>query len=140
MKSIAAAIAGALALATIAHAEPARLRVDSGALVGTAEDGVLAFKGVPFAKPPVGDLRWRPPQRISWTGERDATQFALPCPQPTNADGRANGGGVSGATSEDCLYLNVWAPKGAKNAPVMLWLDGGEGTLEPGDLHTDNRT
>ena len=106
MKSIAAAIVGALVFASAAQAEPVKVRIDSGVLVGTSEEGVNAFKGAPFAKPPVGDLRWRPPQRITWSGERDATQFALPCPQPINADGRANGGGVSGQTSEDCLYLN----------------------------------
>lgn len=139
MKAI-AAILGALAMAGAAQAEPAKVRIDSGTLVGTVEDGVASFKGVPYAKPPVGELRWRSPQPISWTGERDATRFALPCPQPTNADGRANGGGVSGPTSEDCLYLNVWAPKDAKNAPVMLWLYGGAGFLGAGHLGSYNGT
>jgi len=111
-----------------------RLKTDSGVLVGVSEGGVNSFKGFPFAKPPVGDLRWRPPQRVSWKGELQATKFALPCPQPTTADGKANGGGVSGATSEDCLYMNVWAPKNARNAPVMLWLYGGAGYLGAGHL------
>jgi para-nitrobenzyl esterase len=58
-----------------------------------------------------------------WTVDRAATQFRLPCPQPTNPDGKtSNGGGVSGPTSEDCLYLNVHAPANARNAPVMVWL------------------
>ena len=110
-------------------ADPDRVRVTAGALVGAVADGVRVFKGVPFAKPPVGDLRWMPPQPAKWTGDLNATEFQKPCPQPINGDGRPNGGGVSGATSEDCLYLNVWAPAGATNAPVMLWLYGGAGYL-----------
>ena len=78
-----------------------RAVTDAGALVGVVDKGANAFKGVPFAQPPVGDLRWKPPQAVKpWKGDRQATQFALPCPQPVNAD-RANGGGVSGATGED---------------------------------------
>src|SRR5213075_279186 len=111
MKAFSIGVAAALALAAAAQAEPVKLRTASGVVVGASEGGVNTFKGVPFAKPPVGPLRWQPPQPVSWTGERDATKFALPCPQPINANGTANGGGVSGATSEDCLYLNVWAPK-----------------------------
>jgi para-nitrobenzyl esterase len=131
-------IAGLIATTVVgagAHAaEPVKVKIDSGALVGASDDGVNIFKGVPFAKPPVGELRWRAPQKINWSGERDATKFAPPCPQPINANGTANGGGVSGATSEDCLYLNVWAPQGAKNAPIMLWLYGGAGYLGAGHL------
>jgi para-nitrobenzyl esterase len=134
MKAFSLAMAATLALAGAAVGEPARMKFDSGVAVGTSDDAALVFKGVPFAKPPVGNLRWKPPQRVTWSGDRDATHFALPCPQPINANGAANGGGVSGATSEDCLYLNVWAPKGAKNAPIMLWLYGGAGYLGAGHL------
>ena len=109
-------------------AAPDRIRIDSGTLAGDSTNGVRTFKGVPFAQPPVGNLRWAPPQPITWTGERDATKFNLPCPQPIPATG-ANGGGVSGATAEDCLYLNVYAPAAAKSAPVMMWLYGGAGYL-----------
>lgn len=133
MKTALMALAIALA-ASAAGAEPVKLKTDAGVLVGDSKAGVNSFKGFPYAKPPVGELRWRAPQRVSWAGERDATKFALPCPQPTNADGRANGGGVSGPTSEDCLYMNVWVPKNAKNAPVMLWLYGGAGYLGAGHL------
>jgi para-nitrobenzyl esterase len=112
-----------------------KVKIDAGTLVGLSESGVNVFKGVPFSKAPVGDLRFKPPQKpAGWKGDRDATKFQLPCPQPVNADGRPNGGGVSGETSEDCLYLNVWAPKDAKNAPVMLWLYGGAGYLGAGHL------
>ncbi len=124
-------VAGALTLATGAAqaADAPTVTIDTGVLAGAVENGAHVFKGIPFALPPVGDLRWRPPQAPNkWRGERQATTFSLPCPQPTQPD-RANGGGVSGATGEDCLYLNVWAPPNAKNAPVMLWLYGGAGYL-----------
>ncbi len=131
MKAIVAGLLAATSIIAFSAqaATPTKVKIDSGTLVGETVDGVKRFKGVPFAKPPVGDLRWRAPQKISWTGERDATKFALPCPQPINANGTVNGGGVAGATSEDCLYLNVWAPANAKNAPVMMWLYGGAGYL-----------
>jgi para-nitrobenzyl esterase len=132
----------ALALgAAPAAAAPVKAKIDAGALVGSSENGVNVFKGIPFAQPPVGPLRWAPPAMpAKWTGERDATKFQLPCPQPINADGRPNGGGVSGATSEDCLYLNVWAPADAKNAPIMVWLYGGAGYLGAGHLGAYNGT
>jgi para-nitrobenzyl esterase len=114
----------------------AKATIDSGALAGTANDGVNTFKGIPFAKPPVGNLRWQPPQIPDrWSGERDATGFQLPCVQPTDADGKTpNGGGVWGKTAEDCLYLNVFAPANAKKAPVMVWLHGGASYLGGGHL------
>jgi para-nitrobenzyl esterase len=119
-----------------ANEDPTRVETDSGVLVGALEqDDVVTFKGVPFAQAPVGELRWRAPQPITWEGERTATEFALPCPQPVNEDGvTANGGGVFGETSEDCLYLNVWAPADAEGAPVMMWLYGGAGYLGAGHL------
>jgi para-nitrobenzyl esterase len=128
IRSVAAVFAAAAA-ATAVGAASVSVRIDSGTLVGEVADGVKIFRGVPFAKPPVGALRWAPPEPIAWSGDRDALKFQPACPQPINADGRPNGGGVSGATSEDCLYLNVWAPVDAKNAPVMLWLYGGAGYL-----------
>jgi para-nitrobenzyl esterase len=136
MKSVIVASAIALLLASAAAAaEPVKVRIDSGVLVGSTDNGVNIFKGVPFAKPVVGDLRWQPPQRPDpWKGDRQATEFGLPCPQPINADGTVNGGGVKGQTSEDCLTLNVWAPKNARNAPVMVWLYGGAGYLGAGHL------
>ena len=129
--------ASILAIAFAAHAAtPVKAKIDSGVIAGSSDAGVNVFKGVPFAKPPIGELRWAPPQTpAKWNGEYDATQFKLPCPQTTNPDGKTpNGGGVAGPTQEDCLYLNVWAPANAKNAPVMLWLYGGAGTLGAGHL------
>jgi para-nitrobenzyl esterase len=112
-----------------------------GRLSGEVASGVRIFKGVPYAQPPVGKLRWAPPRPATWTGVREAKAFGAPCLQPTNVDGvTANGGGVAGPTSEDCLYLNVWAPAGAKNAPIMLWVYGGGGTMGSGGVSTYDGT
>ncbi|PPK41755.1 para-nitrobenzyl esterase [Trinickia symbiotica] len=97
----------------------------SGAVRGVTRDGINMFLGIPYASPPVGDLRWRPPQPAKpWSGVRAATHFASTCAQATQFGVFA--GPVS--TSEDCLYLNVFVAKGApKNAkrPVIVWLHGG---------------
>lgn len=108
----------------------------SGELAGSVISGVAVYKGVPYAAPPVGALRWRTPQPYRWTGVFTADQFSPACPQPLNADGTPNGGGYAGAISEDCLYLNVWAPVRAKNAPVMVFLHGGGGVVGAGSLPT----
>lgn len=119
-----------------------RVTIDSGTLVGASLDGVNVFRGVPYAKPPVGALRWKPPEiPDAWPGERSAVAFESPCAQPTNLDGKTvNGGGVTGATSEDCLYLNVYAPADADNAPIMVWLHGGAFFLGAGHLGSFNGT
>ena len=120
--------------------DPVRVTIDSGVLVGESKDGVNSFKGVPFAKPPVGRCAGNR-RRRSTSGRENATPRSsrLPCPQPTNPDGKTtNGGGVSGKTSEDCLYLNVHAPANAKNAPVMVWLYGGASYLGGGHLGSYN--
>jgi para-nitrobenzyl esterase len=117
----AALIAGA------AQAQPApTARIDSGPLVGVAKGPADVFRNIPFAAAPVGDLRWAPPQAVKpWTAPRPAAEAGPSCPQPMNANGTPNSGGANGPTSEDCLQLNVFAPKGAKGAPVMLWIHGG---------------
>ena len=133
MRSLALVIAALVAPAALAAP---KVTTSGGTLVGEQTNGVNTFKGVPYAQPPVGALRWAPPQPIKWSGERAATSFALPCLQPVRADGKPNGAGVAGDSKEDCLYLNVWAPATAKNAPVMLWLYGGGGTMGSGHLAT----
>jgi len=123
-----------LALPTFAAAPTAKTH--SGTLIGERVGNINVFKGVPYAQPPIGNLRWSPPQPTKWSAERTANRFALPCLQTTAADGRPNGGGVSGPSSEDCLYLNVWSPANARNAPVMLWVFGGGGTMGAGSVPT----
>lgn len=95
-----------------------------GQLRGEQRDGVVAFLGVPYAAPPVGPNRFRPPQPVEpWTGERDATQLPPSCPQPAE---RPPGWPQEHAEDEDCLHLNVWTPAvdGARR-PVMVWFHGG---------------
>jgi para-nitrobenzyl esterase len=97
----------------------------SGVAVGEKSD-VIAYKGVPFAAPPVGDLRWKPPQPVKpWDGVRACTEFGPACPQPNTLE-RLYGLKL-GKTSEDCLYLNIWAPAkaAAEKLPVMVWIHGG---------------
>ena len=101
------------------------IAVKGGELRGSlAGSGGAVFKGIPFARPPVGALRWREPAPAKpWTGIRDATAFGSPCVQ-----GGAQGIGGSG----DCLYLNVWTPEwpAKSRRPVMIWFHGGGELLQ----------
>jgi para-nitrobenzyl esterase len=101
-----------------------RVLTESGAISGIADSGLSVYKAVPFAAPPVGELRWRPPARVApWTGTRSADAFAPACPQ----EGVSMPGETPPTVSEDCLFLNIWAPatKGAAHLPVIVWIYGG---------------
>lgn len=105
---------------SVAHAaDLQQVTVEQGRLQGKAEGGLTVFKGVPFAQPPVGDLRWAPPQPAEkWSGVRPALEYA---PSPVQAGEPAAG------KSEDSLYLNVWTPAQADTdkLPVLVWIYGG---------------
>ena len=97
------------------------VRTEGGQLSGTG-DGIRVFKGIPFAAPPVGERRWRPPEPAEpWEGVRDATIFGADCPQEMRPGSRAD------RIDEDCLTLNVWTPARASEEarPVMVWFYGG---------------
>ena len=108
------------ASANLAQAQAPAVQTTAGAVAGSAADGVRSFKGIPYAQPPVGPLRWKPPLLVTaWTGTRDATKFGDDCMQKPLSDSRAPG------ISEDCLTLNVWTPTNAERLPVMVWVYGG---------------
>lgn len=97
-----------------------------GVIAGKAlEHGVIAYLGIPYATPPLGDLRWRPPVPAEpWTGVLHADRFAPQCFQPMRSP-RSNHYSGADAVSEDCLYLNVWTRAGLRDAPVMVYIHGG---------------
>jgi para-nitrobenzyl esterase len=120
-----AALAAVLVVAGGASAAAAPVRTSLGLVEGVQEDGVTVYKGVPFAAPPVGELRWRPPQPARpWTGVRRADAYPRRCMQEGNDFGLP---GPGDPMSEDCLYLNIWTPDHRPGArlPVMVWIYGG---------------
>jgi para-nitrobenzyl esterase len=125
---------------------PDQVRIDTGTLagvVGSTQPTVRAFKGIPYAAPPLGENRWRAPQPAAkWDGVRNANAFGAPCAAGAPFGGRGGGGARGGARgqapadaappreparSEDCLYLNVWTSASSANdkRPVMVWIYGG---------------
>jgi len=110
----------------IAEIDAPVIQTSSGQVRGELVGNVSVFKGIPYAAPPVGEYRWRPPQPvIPWEGIRDALAFGPDCAQ--GGWGTASGT-IREGSSEDCLYLNLWIPAGARpknKRPVMVWIHGG---------------
>ena len=100
-------------------------KTSAGLLEGLSGDTLNVFKGIPYAAPPVGALRWKPPVPMAaWEGTRKATEFGPACVQPKPTLSNIYEG-LPMPMSEDCLSLNVWSPKDAKGAPVLVWIHGG---------------
>jgi para-nitrobenzyl esterase len=124
-----AAVCLTLGMSTVACADSLTVKTEQGKVIGkTINDGkVKAFLGLPYAEPPVGDLRWKAPEPpAKWQGERDGTTFAPHCAQNHVFDDMIFQDAAGG--KEDCLYLNVYAPADAtekSKLPVMFWIHGG---------------
>ncbi|WP_213978972.1 carboxylesterase family protein [Sphingomonas sp. dw_22] len=120
-------VLGALVLAGPAAAQSGPV-VDapSGAVQGSAEGELKVFRGIPYAVPPVRAMRWRPPAPMQhWKGVRAATAFGPACVQPQSKTPSVYSPAEPLPVSEDCLTLNIWAPRDAQNAPVFFWIHGG---------------
>ena len=135
--TLVAALLASVAVSAAAPGSPV-VATDHGPIRGVAIGGMQVFRGIPYAAPPVGDLRWRPPQEPArWTGVLDATQFANHCPQNPSPYGIAS-------LTEDCLYLNVFTPPKTNEGrphllPVMVWIHGGGLLLGESDGYDPSR-
>ena len=123
------------------HAAPDVVKVEGGQLSGVSDNGVRVFKGIPFAAPPVGALRWKAPQPVvTWSGVRTADTFGAECMQVPYPAGSPYASEAR-PTSEDCLYLNVWTAAGSGDRrPVMVWIHGGAWTRGSGSTPTYDGT
>lgn len=131
-------LSGVTALAQGSRGLPETISIEGGKISGLTlgeNKDVLAFKGIPYATPPVGPLRWKPPQPVeAWEGVRQCTAYGPACPQPDLP-------GFSlkhEKRSEDCLYLNVWtaAKSAGEKRPVMMWIHGGGNIIGSANLST----
>ena len=131
---ITAGVGGAAASPASGGASPV-VHIDGGLVRGADAAGVNSFRGLPYAAPPTGNLRWRPPQPASsWSGVRDATQSGAGCPQALERNPFL----PPGTISEDCLNLNVYTPtlRRCSDRPVLVWIHGG-GLVQDGGRNYD---
>lgn len=113
-----------VALPAVASSGPV-VETKAGKVRGETVGSVHVFRGIPFAVAPTGSLRWKPPVPMpAWKGTRDATKFGPACVQPKPRSGSIYEWDLP-SMSEDCLSLNIWAPAGASDAPVFVWIHGG---------------
>ncbi|HSD88134.1 MAG TPA: carboxylesterase family protein [Kofleriaceae bacterium] len=99
--------------------EPLQVTTDTGVVRGLVQGGSRMWRGIPYAAPPLGELRWKKPQAAApWDGVRETFELGPSCAQVYSPFGNAS-------TDEDCLYINIWAPRGTHDAPVLVWFHGG---------------
>jgi para-nitrobenzyl esterase len=138
MHVILALLLGAVSIASADNSGSPRVPTTEGIVAGSTEDGVNRFLGIPYAKPPIGNLRWQEPSEpAAWSGVRQATSFGSKCLQPSGTD-TASSGDIVG--SEDCLYLNVWTPadlKPGETLPVFFYIHGGALIVDSADSLLD---
>jgi para-nitrobenzyl esterase len=123
-RTAAAAMLALALIASRANAAGPVVVIETGKISGATDQGVISWKGIPFAAPPVGALRWRAPQpAMAWNGTRETTAYGSDCMQlPFPSDAAPTGT----VPSEDCLYLNVWKPaRSHRKLPVVVWIYGG---------------
>ena len=123
LATIATPFALTMPLPAAAQHRATPVKLDSGLVAGVSEGDLTVFKGIPYASPPVGPLRWKPPQpALRWTGVRTARAYGAACPQDS---AHKEPWAQVGAMSEDCLFLNVWRPAKPGRYPVMVFVHGG---------------
>lgn len=123
-RGFAATLGLALSMSLAATAAEPIVRTIQGPLRGESVGSIFRYLGIPFAQPPMGGLRWRPPAApVAWPGVLNARSAGPACPQAAAASLPAALRNLP--QNEDCLYLNVWAPEGAQRLPVMVWIHGG---------------
>lgn len=130
-----------LNFSTRAFSANGQIRVDGGLISGATADGITSYKGIPFAAPPVGELRWKAPQPVvAWEGVRQCNDFGPECPQAPYPQASLYYSPPQ-KQSEDCLYLNVWTgARSGEKRPVMVWIHGGALTRGTGATPVYNGT